>query len=310
MIISASRRTDIPAYYSDWLLARIKERCVCVRNPMNIRQVSKISLEPNVVDCIVFWSKNPKPMLDKLRFIKDYAYYFQFTLNPYDGDIETGLPCKHEIIETFRKLSDMISPQKIIWRYDPVLLNDKYNVSYHIDKFYEFAGRLKGYTEKVTFSFIDFYKKITENTKSANIIEITGEEKNIIAESFSRIAKENNLFIDTCAEDVDLSKYNIAHARCIDDRLITKITGYNFIAEKDKNQRLECGCVGSIDIGEYNSCSNGCIYCYANYSKTVVEDNVHKHNKFSPLLIGEIKENDTVNERKMAANKTFQNELF
>jgi hypothetical protein len=310
MIISASRRTDIPAYYSDWFFNRIKERYVCVRNPMNVHQISKISLEPDVVDCIVFWSKNPKPMLAKLQYINEYAYYFQFTLNPYDRDIETRLPCKDEIIKTFQKLSDIIGPQKIIWRYDPVLLNDTYTISYHIDKFSDFAGKLKGYTEKVTFSFIDFYKKITENIKFARMFDITYEEKNIIAENFSRIAKENNLIIDTCAEDIDLSKYNIAHARCIDDRLIAKIIGYNFIADKDKSQRLECGCVGSIDIGEYNSCSNGCVYCYANYNKNIVGNNIKKHNQFSSLLIGEINKDDIVNERKVISNKTHQKELF
>jgi hypothetical protein len=254
MIISASRRTDIPSYYSDWLLNRIKERYVYIRNPMNIHQISKVSLDPDIVDCIVFWSKNPKPMLDKLQLIKDYACYFQFTLNPYDEDIETRLPSKTEILETFKKLSDIIGPERIIWRYDPVLLNKKYTAAYHIDKFYEFAKKLKGYTGKATFSFIDFYKKITENIKSLGIDEISNEAKKTIADSFSKIASENNLLIDTCAEDIDFSKYNITHARCIDDRLIAKITGYNPDVEKDKNQRLECGCVGSIDIGEYNSC--------------------------------------------------------
>jgi hypothetical protein len=310
MIISASRRTDIPSYYSDWFINRIKERYVYVRNPMNIHQISKINLDKKVVDCIVFWTKNPKPLLDKLQLIKEYAYYFQFTLNPYDKDIEVGLPCKNEIIETFKRLSDIIGPQRIIWRYDPVLINQKYTISYHIDKFYEFAGKLKGYTEKVTFSFIDFYKKITENIKSIGISEITNDKKNLIADNFSRIAKEKNILIDTCAEDIDLSKYNIEHARCIDDRLITKIIGCNFIAEKDKNQRFECGCVGSIDIGEYNSCSNGCVYCYANYSKSIVANNFKKHNQFSPLLVGEINDGDTVNERKTLSNKTLQKEFF
>ncbi|MDR2193658.1 MAG: DUF1848 domain-containing protein [Treponema sp.] len=310
MIISASRRTDIPAYYSDWFFNKIKERYVYVRNPMNVHQISKINLEPEVVDCVVFWSKNPKPMLDKLHLIKEYAYYFQFTLNPYDQDIETRLPCKNEILETFKKLSDITDPQRVIWRYDPVLLNEKYTVSYHIDKFCELARILKGYTEKVTFSFIDFYKKIMENIKSFRIDEITNEEKDSIADNFSRIANENNLLIDTCAEDIDLSKYTIAHARCIDDRLIAKIIGCDFIAEKDKNQRFECGCVSSIDIGEYNSCSNGCVYCYANYSQGIVANNFKRHNQFSPLLVGEMNDNDIVNEKKVTSNKILQKELF
>jgi hypothetical protein len=305
MIISASRRTDIPAYYSEWFFNRIKEKFVYVRNPMNIRQVSVINLDPELVDCIVFWSKNPKPMIDNLDLLKDYKFYFQFTLTPYEQDVEVKLPSKLEIIETFKKLSDMISPQKVIWRYDPILINKKYNIAYHIDKFENMASVLKGYTEKVTFSFIDFYKKITENIKLLEITEISTEEKNIIAKNFSRIAKNNNLLIDTCAEDIDLSKYGITHARCIDDKLISKITGNNLQVEKDKNQRLECGCVKSIDIGEYNSCSNGCVYCYANYSNDIVEKNCKKHTQSSPLLIGDVCPDDIVKERKVTSEKAL-----
>jgi len=277
---------------------------------MNIRQISAINLAPELVDCIVFWSKNPKPMIEKLQLLKDYKYYFQFTLNPYETDVEARLPPKTEIIETFKKLSDIIGPQKVIWRYDPILINSKYNTAYHIDKFEKLAGVLKGYTEKVTFSFVDFYKKTAENIKSLEIAEISTEEKNLIAQKFSEIAKNNNLSIDTCAEDIDLSEYGITRARCIDDRLISKITGKDLQIEKDKNQRPECGCVKSIDIGEYNSCSNGCVYCYANYSNNIVEKNAQKHIQSSPLLIGDVCPDDIVKERKTTSEKIFQNELF
>ena len=310
MIISASRRTDIPAYYTDWMINRINERYVYVRNPMNIHQVSKINLEPEVIDCIVFWSKNPKPMLDKLKHFNNYAYYFQFTLNSYDNDIEIKLPSKKEIIETFKKLSDKIGPQKVIWRYDPVLLNNRYTIEYHIENFEKIASQLKSFTEKVTFSFIDFYKKITENIKSNCITEISFEEKRVIAKNFSKIANENNFLIDTCAEDIELSQFNIGHARCIDDRLIAKIIGNNISVEKDKNQRFECGCAGSIDIGEYNSCPNSCIYCYANYSQKAVDNSFNKHNKLTPLLIGDISNSDVINERKVTSNIILQKDLF
>ncbi|MDR3130726.1 MAG: DUF1848 domain-containing protein [Treponema sp.] len=309
MIISASRRTDIPAYYSDWFLNRVKERYVYVKNPVNPHQVSKISLDPDFVDCIVFWSKNPKPMFDKLFILKEYAYYFQFTLNSYGMDIEPRLPHKNKILEIFKKLSCMIGPQRIIWRYDPVLLNTNYSIPYHIDKFSELAMKLKGYTEKVTFSFIDFYRKIIKNGLT-EINKITQEEKNIIACNFSLAAEENNILIDTCAEDIDLSKYNIAHGRCIDDRLVTKITGFNFDVKNDKNQRPECGCVESIDIGEYNSCPSGCVYCYANYSLNIAADKLKKHNQFLPLLAGEMNDADIITERKVSTNKTFQKRFF
>jgi len=310
MIISASRRTDIPAHYSDWMINRIKERYVYVRNPMNSHQVSKINLDPEVVDCIVFWSKNPEPMLDKIQHFNNYAYYFQFTLNPYDNDIEIKLPPRKDIINTFKKLSDITGSQRIIWRYDPVLLNNRYTINYHIDQFMELARQLKGFTEKVTFSFIDFYKKITENIKSNYIKVITFEEKKIIAENFSKIAYENNFHIDTCAEDIELSQYNIGRARCVDDILIAKITGNNLSINKDKNQRYECGCVISTDIGEYNSCLNGCIYCYANNNQNIVVNNFKKHDILSPLLIGDIKNTDIINERKNSSNKILQKDLL
>ena len=286
MIISASRRTDIPFFYSEWFFNRIKEQFVMVRNPMNANQISKINLSTNVVDCIVFWTKNPCPMIDNLEQLNQYNYYFQFTLNPYEQDIETKLPSKNTIIDTFKKLSDKIGKDKVIWRYDPVLLNDKYNIQYHIDSFEKIARFLKGYTEKVTFSFIDFYKKIMQNIKSANVYEITVEEKYILAESFSKAAKENGLLIDTCAENIDLSKFGITHAHCIDNKLISKITGFNLTEKKDGGQRLECGCVKSVDIGAYNTCLNGCIYCYANYGYEIAENNIKKHIVSSPLLTG------------------------
>ena len=271
MIISASRRTDIPAYYSQWMADRVREKYVCVRNPMNYNQVSRVDLSPDAVDCIVFWTKNPKPLIDTdlLNEFNDYAYYFQFSLNPYSKDIEINLPDKCDLIDAFKKLSDKITPEKIIWRYDPVLINDKYTLQYHFDNFAALAFALKGYTEKIIFSFMDFYKKISKNIESLNIKPMTEEEKNIVAANFSQVAKENNFLIETCAEDIDLSKYGIGHARCIDAELISKITGRDFQVKRDKNQRPECGCVKSVDIGSYNSCRNGCLYCYANYSRAI-----------------------------------------
>ena len=286
MIISASRRTDIPAYYSDWMVNRIKERYVCVRNPMNPLQISRIDLSPDGIDCLVFWSKNPKPMLEKLKALEDYTYYFQFTLNPYGRDIETNLPDKNELVETFKKLSETTGPKKVIWRYDPVLLNQEYTIQYHVDNFYSLALKLKEYTTKVTFSFMDFYKKIDLNIGQSGIKPITEDEKDAVAKNFSGIARESGLAIDTCAEDIDLSKYGIAHASCIDAKLITELTGHDMHIGKDKNQRPACACAASVDIGGYNSCLNGCIYCYANYSQSNAKLNNEKHDALSPFLIG------------------------
>ena len=180
MIISASRRTDIPAFYSDWFFNRIKEGYVLVRNPMNIHQVSKIKLSPDVVDCIVFWTKNPKPMLDKLDELKDYRYYFQFTLNSYSNDIEPNVPSKsEEIINTFKQLSDLIGRDRVIWRYDPIILSEKYTVQYHIKYFEKLSQILNGSFNKCVISFVDFYKKNARTLNESKINEPVKEEINI-----------------------------------------------------------------------------------------------------------------------------------
>jgi len=287
MIVSASRRTDIPAYYSEWFLNRVKEGFVFTRNPMNFNQIKKITLSPDAVDCIVFWTKNPKAMIPFLDRLNEYNYYFQFTLTSYDRDIETNLPDKTEIIDTFKELSDKIGSHRIVWRYDPILINKKYTIPYHVEKFYKIANTLKGYSEKVTISFIDFYSKTERNLSGLEIEKINMEMKNRISEQLAGIARENSFVIDTCAEDIDLSKYGITRAKCIDDNLIKRITGRPIDIKKDKSQRLECGCVKSVDIGAYNTCRHGCLYCYANYNQSVVTENIKNHNILSPLLIGE-----------------------
>jgi len=288
--VSASRRTDIPAFYSDWFFNRVKEGFVFVRNPMNNNQIRKVSLSPDLVDCIVFWSKNPKAMIPFLGKLKEYNYYFQFTLNSYEQDIETNLPDKAEIIDTFRKLSDILGAHRVVWRYDPILINKKYTVQYHVEKFNKIANALKGYSEKVTISFIDFYSKTERSMSELEVEKNNFEIQCSIAEQLAGIAYENSFIIDTCAEDIDLSKYGITHAKCIDDNLIKRITGCPIDIKKDKTQRAQCGCIASVDIGAYNTCPHGCLYCYANYSRSVVAKNTRNHNKNSPLLIGEYSE--------------------
>lgn len=311
MIISASRRTDIPTYYSDWFFNRIKEKYVLVRNPMNIHQVSKINLSPDVVDCIVFWTKNPKPMMNRLKELKTYNYYFQFTLNSYGNDVEENLPSKNsEIIDTFKNLSDIIGPEKVIWRYDPIFFNNKYTLNYHINYFEKLAKHLDNYTRTCTISFLDFYSKIKSNIIDLQIQPFQSTEKRLIAESFSKIAKEHNISINTCAENINFEDLGITHAKCIDDKLISKIIGCPIEIDKDKNQRLECGCVASIDIGLYNTCLNGCKYCYANHSLKTVKKNYDNYDLTSPLLCSQLSANDIISNREVKSFKSSQLNLF
>ena len=300
MIISASRRTDIPTYYTDWFFNRLHEGYVLVRNPLNARQVSKVSLLPDVVDGFVFWTKNPLPMLPKLDRLRDYTYYFQFTLNAYGQDVESGLPDKRRyLIPAFQRLSELIGPERVIWRYDPILLNSKYTLEYHLKSFAEFAKLLAPYTRQCTFSFLDLYVKTERNTAALRVQPWTKELQEKMAAGLASIAASYNLQLATCAEGVDLAKYNIWHARCVDAALLGKLSGCKLKAGKDKNQRAECGCAESIDIGAYNTCGNGCAYCYANFNKRLADSNRKLHDARSPLLLENLLPGDKITERKM-----------
>lgn len=301
MILSVSRRTDIPAFYSKWFFNRVKEGFVYVRNPMNIHQISKIKLSPDLIDCIVFWSKNPKPMLPYLSLLKDYMYYFQFTINPYDIRLEQNVPTKSSIIETFKELSDNIGPERVIWRYDPIILTNAITIDYHTKYFNELAKRLQNKTKTCIISFVDLYKKTEHNLKNTAVREIGKNEMLIIAGKLTEIASSYGITIQSCAEAISLDSVGIHHGHCIDNMLIEDLLGVRLVVGKDKNQRPECGCVQSIDIGEYNTCPHLCKYCYANFNKQKVEEKSWQHNPNSPLLIGEVASEDKVTDRKISS---------
>ena len=311
MILSVSRRTDIPSYYSEWFFNRLKEGDVCVRNPMNIHRVSRIALNKDVIDGIVFWTKNPKPMMKHLDKLNDYAFYFQFSLNPYSTDIEKNIPSKKDsIIPTFIDLSNSIGKERVVWRYDPILINKNYSLEYHTKYFTLLCEKLSPYTEKCTISFIDLYRNIAKNLMQRGITSIPNEVQEEIALTFSQIAKNYGLIIDTCCEGIDLSKYGIGHAACIDVKRLERIGGYKLNLSKDKNQREECGCFERIDIGAYNTCKNGCKYCYANFSNKLVERNFSMHNPNSPLLYGNLEPDDVVSDKNVMSNRINQISLF
>lgn len=311
MILSVSRRTDVPNYYSDWFLNRIKEGYLYVKNPMNIHQISKIDLSPTVVDCIVFWTKNPTPMIDKLDELKAYKYYFQFTLTGYGKDMEPNLPHKkNEVIPLFQKLSSKIGSEKVVWRYDPIIITDKYTIEYHMKAFQEIASALNGYTDKVVISFVDLYTKAKKNMQKISAVSMEHIKINEFAAKLAAIAKENKMKIATCAENIDLSFCGIEHNSCIDMELTEKIIGCSIRSQKDKNQREECRCVESIETGTYNTCRNGCKYCYANYSTDMVKANCELYNPNSPILCGELTSADKITERKVKSLKIEQLSIF
>lgn len=307
MILSVSRRTDIPNYYSDWFFSRIKEGFLYVRNPMNVHQISRINLSPDVVDCIVFWTKNPANMIEKLNSLKNYAYYFQFTLTGYGKDVEPNLPNKREeLIPTFKRLSEKIGKEKVIWRYDPILISKRYTMDYHLKAFEEIACNLADYTEKVVISFVDLYSKTQRNTKELDIKQMTNEEMISLAGKMAQIASKYNLIIESCAEQINLQEVGIQHGSCIDKKQIERILGCKLLVEKDKNQRGECGCFESVEIGTYNTCLNGCKYCYANFNDNKVKENVKLYSQDSALLCGNITSDDKITDRKVKSLKDGQ----
>ena len=308
MIISASRRTDIPAFYSEWFYNRIKEGFLYVKNPMNAHQVSRIDLSPDVVDCIVFWTKNPAPMIDGLDKLKDYQYYFQVTISGYGKDIEPGIPDKNKvIIPAFKKLAEKIGKEKVIWRYDPILVSPKYTIDYHIKAFNKIAEELEGYTERVVISFVDLYAKTLRNTKDLGIRELSNDEMIDIAERMSTAASKRGMTTESCAEAIDLSSAGVAHGCCIDKRLIEQIIGCPIKGKKDKNQREECGCFESVEIGTYNTCKHGCRYCYANYNHGEVERQSALYDPDSPILCAVIDDaKDKITDRKVESLKETQ----
>jgi DNA repair photolyase len=298
MIISASRRTDIPAFYSEWFMNRIRTGYVFSRNPVNRKQVSKINLSPEVVDCIVFWSKNPRNIIKHLPELKEYNYYFLITINPYDKSIEPNVPLKRNLISTVKRLSDLIGPEKIIWRYDPIFCTEKFNYSYHVKYFAETASALQGKTEKCIISFLDAYKKCERNMRNIEFRVLNTEEMFKIAEDISAIGLAHDIKIESCAEKCNLEPFNIKHAKCIDDELISRIAGKILKVKKDKNQRTECRCVESIDIGAYNTCPHNCLYCYANLNKELAQNNYKKHKPESELPDGALPDDAKITERK------------
>ncbi len=304
MIISASRRTDIPAFYSEWFFNRIKEGFVDVRNTVNPFQISRISLSPEVVDGIVFWTKNPGPMLERLDELKDYTYYFQFTLTSYAHEVEPGIPSKSLfMIPMFKRLSEMIGKERVIWRYDPIFISEKYSVEYHKKYFAAIAERLSGYTEKCIVSFVDLYGNVKENIAKVGGREPSSSERNELMEHFAKVAAEYGISLETCAEEEELEKYGIQHAHCIDKELLERIGGFTLDVGKDKYQRKACGCIESIDIGAYKTCKHGCAYCYANSSCEEARKNFCEHDPSSTMLIGHAGEKDEVKVKEVKSFK-------
>lgn len=302
MIISASRRTDVPAFYSDWFMNRIRAGFFHRINPFNSKQVSGFSLAPDDVDAICFWSKNPKPLMPHLNELdqRGLNYYFQFTLNPYGKKFEPQVPPLAERIATFQELAERIGPERVVWRYDPVILSSATPVPWHIEQLERLAEQLAAATRRLVFSFYDFYGKgqgrlhTALNGTGITLEDITAERKvdelDALVHGFKAVTDRYRLRIFSCSEDMELAALGIEHGACIDGKLIRELFGGDPSTKKDKNQRPACGCDESVDMGMYNTCHFRCTYCYANFNEGMIEGNLARHDPESPSLLGRCEE--------------------
>ena len=295
MILNVSGRTDIVAFYSDWFMNRLKEGFIDVRNPFNPKLVSRINIED--VDLIFFCTKNPIPILDKIKDINKKVY-FHVTLTPYKKDIEPNLPPKKEIIEAIKKLSNIIGKDNIVIRYDPVFLNDNYTLEYHKKAFEKVCSLLDGYVSKILISFIDTYKNVEKNMSVLKIKDFKEEDYKEIGTSFSKSAKDHGIVVHTCFEKRDLTEHGFIKEECMSRELAFKLTGNIYKKKWTARKEKLCNCIEMVDIGYYNSCRHFCKYCYANYDEKRVNDNFKKHNPKSSLLIGELQKDDVIKVRK------------
>lgn len=293
MIINTGARTDIPAFYSEWFLNRIKEGFVYVRNPYYPKQVARYSLTPNLVDCLIFCTKNPQPILPKIHDLDAFASYWFVTITPYGREIEPNVPPVDQVIGDFRQLSRELGSRRVCWRYDPIFIDENYSVKRHLAHFRNMAKELAGHTEECVISFIDLYKKTKRNFQG--IREVDAKEKIELAKGFSQIGKQYNISIKTCAEAADLRSYGIRSSGCITQPILEQTIGMKLKNSPSKPSRANCGCgISTRDIGVYNTCPHGCKYCYANYDQETVKYNIRMHDPKSPLLIGQLGNNDTV----------------
>ena len=308
MIINTGQRTDIPAFYAEWFSNRIKEGFVCVRNPYNPNQVSRYRLDPSVVDVIGFCTKNPAPMFPYMDLIKDFGQYWFVTITPYGRDIEPNVPDKHRLIEDFRTLSDTVGVNSVGWRYDPILLTDKYTSEYHVHAFKQIAESLKGYTKTVVISFIDMYPKVRKNFPEAR--EVSQVDRLKLGKEMIKIAAECGMTVKPCAEGNELAEYGADCSGCMKISDYEKAIGKRLTAPKKKGARAECACYLSCDIGAYNTCLHLCKYCYANDEPTVIYEQNRLHDPTSPFLIGNYMVGDKIHEVPQESWIDMQENLF
>ena len=304
MVLNTGNRTDIPAFYSEWFARRLQEGYVLSRNPYNPEQVIRYELDPDVVDIIMFCTKNPGPMLKYMDLLRPFTQYWHVTITPYGKEIEPGVPDKKQVIRDFIRLSEQIGPDHICWRYDPVFIDETYTAEHHLRVFDRMAGMMEHATKQVIISFIDLYEKTKRNFPKAR--EVTAEEQNLLGEKMAEIAESHGMRIKACLENPSLSRFGIDVSGCFTRQDLERVLGEELEVPGTAMTRKGCSCVLGSDIGAYNTCAHFCRYCYANYDRETVLANRRLHDPESPLLVGHLMPQDKVRSANQVSWKTGQ----
>ena len=298
MIITVGGRTDIVNYYTPWLLNRLSEGYAYSRNPFARENVYKLSLKPEDVDCLLFCSKNYQPILKHIGDIDEkYNILCNYTITAYSKDIEPKVPSINQSIKTLKRLSDIVGSNKILWRYDPILLTEKYTVEKHLETFEYMAEKISPLIYRCIFSFVDMYKKVEENMPE--IIPITNEDKMKLLKGIGEISERYNLYTQSCATNESYEKYGIHAAGCTTREILEQAHNVVYKNVKGTGIRQNCHCIPSRAIGAYNSCLSECKYCYANRKPDMPKNVIKLHDEKSPLLLGHLKEDDNLIETKV-----------
>ena len=306
MLVSASRRTDIPAFYAAWMMGRIREGYCLVQNPFSARSFSRVSLSPQDAELIVFWTKNPLPLMPFLDELdaRGYAYCFSFTLTPYGRDVEPNLPEESARLDAFAALSALLGPERVDWRCDPILLTPDHPPSWHEDQFGRLASVLAPLTTRCIFSFADPYRHL-----GGRVVPMREDDMRDVAARLSRVSAAHALTLCTCCEHLDLSAFGVSHAACVDPARIGRILGCPVAPGPDKGQRPGCGCAQSVDIGAYSTCPGGCTYCYATHSQALARTRWASHDPALPALSGPLPQGAVFNVRAMPSVRQAQTTL-
>lgn len=311
MILNTGSRTDIPAFYSTWFYNRVRAGFVLARNPYYPSQVLRYRLEPELVDAMVFCTKNPAPMLADPRdfeLLRPFSTFWFVTITPYGPDIEPKVPAKDRVVESFLQLSELVGPQRMSWRYDPVFVSDAYPIARHVQEFERLAARLSGATDQCVVSFIDLYEKTKRNFPEARAVTPAQQEELVAA--FAQIAEGYGLQIHLCCEDARLARPYVDAEGCLSQAVLEQATGCTLRVPARKGARAACACLLGADIGAYNSCGHGCRYCYANSDRAAVARNMAWHDPESPFLIGGARPGDVVRDAKQESWRVMQGKLF